>query len=116
MSINRCDLCYEYLLDACQDSYYLNLNLDEDGTVMVVTEDNHGHIYTTTQTPDENGGVTLTASNFPAGMFNPYSGSYTLTVNIDGEFDGTPIEMMPNGEGPYECIKLIFKDVTVVNV
>lgn len=111
MSINRCDLCYELQVSACESSYTFPIGLSHNQTYTMVLEDLHGNIFEQDGSPTQgSGGLwTITVSDFPEGMFNAYSGTYEITFEHDGVL--VPIVLDTT---EYQCIVMKFKDVTVV--
>lgn len=114
MSINRCDICYHYVGEACQGTYEIPTGLSA-GTYTLVLEDQNGNVYMDTAAVAGAGSghpVTITVSDYPDGMFNQWSGSYEIYFT-DGGFDGTQKTLSIAGK-EYPCILMTFKDVTVI--
>lgn len=113
MSINRCDLCYELIVDACQASYTFPTGLSSQ-TYTMVLEDIHGNIFTEINIPDEGGNWTIHASMYPIGMFNEYSGTYEVYF-VEGSGDiGDPNVPLYINETEYQCIKIKIKNATLI--
>lgn len=109
MSINRCDLCYELIVDACQDSYALITGLDPNETYTMSLETTNGNTITMTGSLNQDNEFTIPTASFPQGMFNAYSGDYEIVFTLDDEVQ----ELTIDGNS-YYCILMKFKDVTVV--
>ena len=109
MSINLCDLCYELIVSACQDNYYLPTGLINGTDYTMSLEDLHGNVYTMTGSPTIDDEFIVTPNQFPDGMFNPYSGDYEITFTLNDELQ----ELTINGAA-YHCILMKIKDVTVI--
>ena len=94
MSINLCDLCYELIVSACQDNYYLPTGLINGTDYTMSLEDLHGNVYTMTGSPTVDDEFIVTPNQFPDGMFTlelPAEGRLVLTQEalqaIVGTFD-----------------------------
>jgi len=110
MSINRCDLCYELIVSACQDNYYLATGLDNNVTYTMSLADMHGNVFTMTGSPSVEDEFAIGTMDFPEGMFNAYSGNYEITFTDE---DDDIQELTIDGRN-YFCILMKFKDVTII--
>lgn len=114
MSINICELCYEMTVPACQTSYSILTGLSHVNFHWLFLEDAHGNIFKQkgkTLQPDGKAWV-LDTTDYPDGMFNAYSGSYTLTwSDSDDIMDQVDLEI---NDQIYPCIILHFFDSTTL--
>ena len=113
MSVNRCDLCYELVLNPCQESYTFATGLDNTLHTMVL-RDIHGNIFTEMQNPDGAAGLwTIHASMYPEGMFNQFSGSYEVYFVEGTDTDNVSSTLYIN-EQEYQCILIKIRKETLI--
>lgn len=62
------------------DNITVNAGLTPGASYWYIVIDKFGNEYTKEVTADENGAFELQAADFPVGLFNPYSGKFTLQV------------------------------------
>lgn len=109
MSISRCDICYELKAVACSSEVTIEANLSAATTYTVFLEDKFGHFHTQEIETNGSGTVALDLTEFDAGMFTQYSGTYELSVSTDAS-DSTYEMLVINGVS-YPCVKLSFHQV-----
>jgi len=113
MSINRCDLCYELIVEPCQSSYVFPTGLPSETHTMVL-EDMHGNIFTEISVPDGSGNWTIHADMYPDGMFNQFSGTYEVHfVYGVGGIDDASVPVTVD-ETEYQCILIKVKNATLI--
>jgi hypothetical protein len=111
-----CTDCYELIADACTGlTLTVATSFTEDDEYIVWVTDKFGNIDQQTVTVDANGDFTLDLALFTdSGYgFNPYSGSFFLTVSTSATQDTG--EIITIGGENYTCIKLNFKNITSTN-
>lgn len=111
MSINICDLCYVMEVPACQSSYSVDIGLSHTIFRWMFLEDEHGNVFVQkgkTLSTGNNPWV-IDTTDYPEGMFNAYSGSYTLTWANSNDINEA-IDVDIDSES-YPCVILKFKDI-----
>lgn len=109
MSINVCDLCYELTAVSCYGQLRLDIGQMANRVMTAFVEDKFGNFFAQGVLTDGIGSITLQMADFPEGMFNPYSGIYTVSISTSS-LQSTYENMTIEGDN-YNCIKVKFVDV-----
>jgi hypothetical protein len=105
--LNDCSSNYYATLPACTPSF--TLSGLEPGTIYhYFIEDKFEHIYHEEVTTDSQGVMTVLASDFPDGFFNPYIGQLKMDI-MEGMGYCAPVELTICG-ATFDRIIISFKD------
>jgi hypothetical protein len=92
------------------DNITVNAGLTPGTEYWYIITDKFGNRYTKQVTADENGSFELQASDFPQGLFNPYSGKFPLQVKKTLQ-DEAPQPLTFCGV-TYDTVLMTFADFT----
>lgn len=119
---NSCGGCFSLILPACGKSISIPMDgYDAGDTYWILITDKFGNRYKVRVTVEELDGqpyVSLNAIDFPAGLFTPYSGIFTIQIFEDNGSDFPPVVCswldFTFCEVDYSCIALSFSNDTVI--
>ena len=108
-AVEVCNDCKELNIPNCNEFFELTGLNPETGYKLVFTDNQSNVEYTYYSSTTEQGVITIDTTNFPDGLFNPYS-SYTVSI-----FDNSGNPMVLSLDAvEYDCYRLTFTPNTVV--
>lgn len=108
-TVEVCNDCKELNIANCNEFFELTGLNPETGYKLVFTDNQSNVEYTYYSSTTEQGVITIDTTNFPDGLFNPYS-SYTVSI-----FDNSGNPMVLSLDAvEYDCYRLTFTPNTVV--
>lgn len=96
--ISFCDSCYPASFAECDDLVFV-VGLTPSTDYQAIVTNHLDQKYWQDITTDTGGAFTLNYSLFPEGFFNPYSGFFTLQVELAGVVQDLTIQY-----NTYECV------------
>jgi hypothetical protein len=107
-----CPICYPLVLNACDETLVIPIGVEPSGgTVYYRITDKFGNTYTGSGSLDGDLNLQLPLSDFPAGLFGPYSGAFKFEVLSFGDAPAHPVCSVGEVticEQPYSCITITF--------
>ena len=101
-----CPDCYSDEVPFCDTPIsILGLSNSTEYTFSIIDQAT-GRTYTYTTTTDSNGQADIATADFPTGLFTPYNGPFTITIN---DANGDPV-VLTYGYVNYSCV-----EVTITN-
>lgn len=108
-AVEVCNDCKELNIANCNEFFELTGLNPETGYKLVFTDNQSNVQYTYYDSTTEQGVITIDTTNFPDGVFNPYS-SYTVSI-----FDNSGNPMVLSLDAvEYDCYRLTFTPNTIV--
>ena len=101
-----CPDCYSDEVPFCDTPISILGLADSTQYTFSIIDQATGRTYTYTATTDANGQADLATADFPAGLFTPYNGPFTITIN---DVNGDPV-VLTYGYVNYSCV-----EVTITN-
>jgi hypothetical protein len=100
-----CSLCLQHELKACAETYTLDLGLDPETTYLVSIDTIDDNTFEQEIETDESGVLTIDTEDYPAGLFNQYSG--TMLIHIYENTEACePLDVCTD----KPCIAVSFKE------
>ena len=101
-----CPDCYSDEVPFCDTPISILGLADSTQYTFSIIDQATGMTYTYTATTDANGQADLATADFPTGLFTPYNGPFTITIN---DANGDPV-VLTYGYVNYSCV-----EVTITN-
>lgn len=101
-----CPDCYSDEVPFCDTPISILGLADSTQYTFSIIDQATGRTYTYTTTTDGNGQADLATADFPTGLFTPYNGPFTITIN---DTNGDPV-VLTYGYVNYSCV-----EVTITN-
>ena len=101
-----CPDCYSDEVPFCDTPISILGLADSTQYTFSIIDQATGRTYTYTTTTDSNGQADLATADFPTGLFTPYNGPFTITIN---DANGDPV-VLTYGYVNYSCV-----EVTITN-
>jgi hypothetical protein len=108
-AVEVCNDCKDVNIANCDELFDLSGLNAETGYKLVFTDNQSNVQYTYFDSTNEEGIITIDTTNFPDGVFNPYS-TYTVSIYDNA---GNPMVLSMDAV-EYDCYRLTFTPNTVV--
>lgn len=108
-AVEVCNDCRDVNIANCDELFDLSGLNAETGYKLVFTDNQSNVQYTYFDSTNEEGIITIDTTNFPDGVFNPYS-TYTVSIYDNA---GNPMVLSMDAV-EYDCYRLTFTPNTVV--
>lgn len=108
MILSGCETCYEAAIDSCAETINLDAGLEPSSDYIVTIKDKFNSLFKLAVTSGVDGKVDIDTTELPAGLLNPFAGTFILTVQLD---DGCTDTGLTFCDAQYSCVAITVNDV-----